>query len=145
VQAKILELLRELQQRMGLAVLLVSHDWAVVAQVCQRAMVMYAGELVERGPVEQLVAAPAHPYTQALLACRPAAASDGQRLPAIAGQVPAPGAWSAGCRFADRCQHGLPECAAGPVAWERVDGDHVSRCLRTGELANGSGPVGSHV
>ncbi|WP_427918737.1 dipeptide/oligopeptide/nickel ABC transporter permease/ATP-binding protein [Streptomyces sp. cg40] len=138
VQAQILALLRELQQRLGMAVLLVSHDWAVVAQVCQRAMVMYAGQLLEEGTVEQLVSAPAHPYTRALLACRPASATEGQRLPAIPGQVPAPGTWPAGCRFAARCAHSLPKCTAGPVGWESLDDGHASRCLRTGELAKAS-------
>ena len=133
-----------------MALLLVSHDWGVIAQVCQRAMVMYAGQLVEHGPVERLVATPAHPYTRALLACRPSAAAAGARLPAIPGQVPAPGTWPTGCRFGDRCQHVTPACGAGPVSWEPagsslMNGGHASRCLRTSELAKAPGTADTPV
>ena len=112
IQAQVLELLRRLRDELGLAVLLVTHDLGVVAEVADRALVMYAGEIVEEAPAARLLAAPAHPYTQALLASRPeAGAGPGrERLPAIGGAVPVPGAWPAGCRFAPRCPWAFDRC-----------------------------------
>lgn len=113
IQAQVLDLLLRLRGDLGLAVLLVTHDLGVVAEVADRALVMYAGEIVEEAPVERLLAAPAHPYTRALLASsRDAVERDGrQRLPAIGGSAPEPGARGTGCRFAPRCPEALERCA----------------------------------
>ena len=102
VQAEILELLRTLQRERQLAVLFVTHDLGVVADLCQRAIVMYAGEIAETATVDELFASPQHPYTRALLASIP---EDGghRRLGTIPGTVPLPGSHPTGCRFAARC------------------------------------------
>ena len=135
VQAEILALLRALQQETGMAILLVSHDWDVVSELCSRALVMYAGEIVEEGPVDELLAAPAHPYTQGLLASRPSSRTDRRLpLPAIRGSVPQPGQWPQACRFADRCPLRTESCMSGPVSIESVGSDRRSRCLRTSEV-----------
>ncbi|MBB5957475.1 peptide/nickel transport system permease protein [Saccharothrix tamanrassetensis] len=115
VQAEILDLLRELRDRTGMALILVTHDWGVVADTCDTAVVMYAGQVVEQTSVQRVFEAPRHPYTEALLAADPNAAVPGTRLPVLPGSVPAPGHWPDGCRFAPRCAFATAECA-GPVA-----------------------------
>jgi peptide/nickel transport system ATP-binding protein len=112
IQAQILELLGRLRDELGLAVLLVTHDLGIVAEVADRALVMYAGEIVEEAPVARLLDGPRHPYTRALLASRPSAATGAgrARLPAIGGTVPVPGAWPPGCRFAPRCPFAVARC-----------------------------------
>jgi peptide/nickel transport system ATP-binding protein len=134
VQAEVLELLAALRSAYGLALLLVSHDLAVVAEVCDRVIVMYAGEIVESGPVAEVIAAPRHPYTRALL--RVASLGDWTRreLDVIPGQPPQPGAVTAGCRFADRCAHAIDACTAGDVALT-ARADRSVRCVRADELA----------
>ncbi|MFD0263040.1 ABC transporter ATP-binding protein [Kitasatospora indigofera] len=135
VQAEVLELLAKLRTERGLALLLVTHDLAVVAEVCDRILVFYAGEIVEDGPTAEVVAAPAHPYTEALL--RVASIGDWQRrdLAVIPGRPPEAGAAPVGCRFADRCAFATPACSDAPVPLTvRPDGRRV-RCGRAGELA----------
>jgi oligopeptide/dipeptide ABC transporter ATP-binding protein len=109
IQAQILELLAALQERHGMAVLLVTHDLGVVAEVADRVVVMYAGQVVETGTAAEVFGAPAHPYTEGLLGSIPRVDRVGGRLNPIPGVVPAPTDWPPGCRFADRC----------PYAWER--------------------------
>ncbi|MEU6154429.1 dipeptide/oligopeptide/nickel ABC transporter permease/ATP-binding protein [Actinosynnema sp. NPDC047251] len=127
VQAGILDLLRELRERTGMALVLVTHDWGVVADTCDKAVVMYAGQVVERADVRRVFDAPRHPYTEALLAADPNAAAPGARLPVLAGAVPAPGHWPDGCRFAPRCAFATAECAR-PVA-ETVGHGGSHRCV----------------
>jgi oligopeptide/dipeptide ABC transporter ATP-binding protein len=115
VQQEVLELLGDLRRRLGMALILVTHDWGVLAEVCDRAVVMYAGEIVEEAAVDRLCLTPRHPYSAALLAANPQLASPGRLLPVIPGRVPAPSAWPAGCRFAPRCPRATPECTARPV------------------------------
>jgi oligopeptide/dipeptide ABC transporter ATP-binding protein len=117
VQAQILALLLRLRDELGLAVLLITHDFGVVAETCDRAIVLYAGEVVEEAPVGELLARPEHPYTRALLASLPrldaaSAASAGHRqpLPAIPGQPPAPGDLPVGCAFVPRCAEAFAPC-----------------------------------
>jgi peptide/nickel transport system permease protein len=130
VQSEILSLLRSLQKDLGMALLLVSHDWGVVAQVCDRALVMYAGELVEHGQLNRIVHEPAHPYTSTLLACRPSnIVDDDLPLPTIRGSVSAPGEWPTGCRFASRCDFSTDQCWSAAVPLTEVDGEHSVRCL----------------
>jgi oligopeptide/dipeptide ABC transporter ATP-binding protein len=126
IQAQILTLLRELRARHGMATLLITHDLGVVAQICDRVGVLYAGQLVELAPVAQLFAEPRHPYTRTLLAALPQAAHARGRLPSLEGLVPDLTAPPPGCRFAPRCPHAMPECATRPrLAGE---GPHAVAC-----------------
>jgi oligopeptide/dipeptide ABC transporter ATP-binding protein len=107
-QLQILKLLQELTQEFGIAMLFVTHDFGVVAQLCHRTTVMYAGQTVETGPTAELLADPRHPYTQALIACHP---DRSQTLTGIPGLVPSPLRPPPGCRFTPRCPHALPLCS----------------------------------
>jgi peptide/nickel transport system ATP-binding protein len=130
VQADILDLLERLQRSHRLSLLLVTHDLAVVARTCHRVLVMYAGELVESGPTEEVLRNPQHPYTQALL--RVASLGDWSRrtLATIDGQPPASGEEIAGCRFAARCAHSVPGCADGVITLREVGPRRLARCVR---------------
>ena len=114
IQAQIFELLLELQRRRGMTLVLITHDMAAVSEVARRVMVMYAGRKVEEGDVKDVLAAPMHPYTQGLLACRLrlAVAASGRRepLPEIPGIVPSLDQLAPGCHFAPRCQYAMPRC-----------------------------------
>jgi oligopeptide/dipeptide ABC transporter ATP-binding protein len=134
VQAKILDLLREIQRDTGIAIVFISHDLGVIAELAQSVVVMYAGQVVERATVEELFLSPRHPYTAGLINSIPAVGR-GRRLVSIPGNVPAPGSMPVGCRFHPRCAHesvGLcdvtaPELETSPEA--------AVRCLRAGELS----------
>jgi len=128
IQAQILDLLSELRQRLGMALLLITHDLGVVAGVCDRVIVMYAGRIVEEGPVESVFADPRHPYTQGLLRAIPRLDAPAERLATIPGQVPSPAAWPPGCRFHPRCPFAWADCAAAEPALQDVSGGHRSRC-----------------
>lgn len=140
-QAEILALLRELKGETGMATLLVTHDWGVVAELCDRAVVMYAGEIVETGPVGELFARPKHPYTAALLRSNPHLAVErnggAQRgrpvkpLPTIAGEVPRPEALGKGCAFASRCAYATPACREAPIALVSLAPGHEVRCTHS--------------
>ena len=133
IQAQIMTLLKSLQQDLGMALLLITHDLGVVAHVAQRVDVMYAGKIVEHGSVHDIFKRPAHPYTQALLGALPHPSTVGKRLEAIVGRVPSPSMLPAGCAFCARCKHAFAPCqgeqppllaVAGPV-----DGSHVAACF----------------
>ena len=109
VQAQILELMREIRQERGTAILLITHDLGVVAELCDRVAVMYAGQLVEEAPVEALFASPKHPYTQGLLRSLPRPGQE--RLEPIAGQPPSIARLPSGCSFEPRCAHRMDTCA----------------------------------
>ena len=113
VQAQILELMKELRERLGMAIMLITHDLGVVAEMVDEVAVMYAGRVVERGPVEEIFSSPQHPYTEALLESIPLL---GMRytdpLKAIRGTVPNPLDWPPGCRFAPRCDYVFDKCVA---------------------------------
>jgi peptide/nickel transport system ATP-binding protein len=130
VQADILDLLERLQRSHRLSLLLVTHDLAVVARTSHRVLVMYAGELVESGPTEEVLRNARHPYTQALL--RVASLGDWSRrtLETIDGQPPAAGEEITGCRFAARCAHSAPGCADGVIPFREVGPGHLARCIR---------------
>ncbi|MFZ4532699.1 MAG: ABC transporter ATP-binding protein [Alsobacter sp.] len=112
VQAQILELIDRLRRELHMACLLITHDLGVVAEVCDRAAVMYAGRIVEEAPVAALFAHPRHRYTRALIDTMPAGNPPGSRLPSIAGMVPPPGARGTGCAFAPRCPAPVERCMA---------------------------------
>jgi peptide/nickel transport system permease protein len=130
VQAEILDVLRTLRST-GTAVILVTHDWGVLADFCERAVVMYAGQVVETADVSELVAEPRHPYTAGLLASNPSHAMPGRPIPAIEGTIPAPGDWPRACRFAERCPLVADECRTAPVPMRTVAPDRGSRCLHS--------------
>src|SRR5260221_1350947 len=111
VQAGILELFGEVQAEMGMGILLITHDLAVVAENADRAEVMYAGRIVESAPVEALFRRPHHPYTAMLLRSHPSRAAHGRRLEPIPGKVPGPSERPSGCRFRDRCPLARERCA----------------------------------
>ena len=110
IQAQILELLAHLREKHGMAVLLITHDLGVVAEVCDRVVVMYAGQVVETGTVHEIFAEPAHPYTRGLLASLPSVDQPGKRLDSIPGTVPNPIDWPHGCRFRARCSSASEAC-----------------------------------
>jgi peptide/nickel transport system ATP-binding protein/oligopeptide transport system ATP-binding protein len=111
IQAQILELLRELRQRLGMSIILITHDLGVVAEMCDDVAVMYAGRVVERGPVEAIFGNPQHPYTEALLRSVPLLGmTQAVPLHVIPGKVPSPLQWPPGCRFATRCGYAVERC-----------------------------------
>jgi peptide/nickel transport system permease protein len=134
VQAEILALLRRLQSETGMAILLITHNFGVVADLCDRTLVMYAGQLVEQSPVQPMFDQPLHPYTDGLLQSHPALGAVHGHLAAIAGSVPAPGSWPTGCRFAPRCPHATAACRAGEIPLIAARRDRSSRCVRIDEL-----------
>jgi dipeptide transport system ATP-binding protein len=127
VQAQVLELLLRLQREQGMALLLITHDLAVVAETARRVVVMYAGEVVETGPVPAIFDAPQHPYTQALLAALPEHSESGTRLQAIPGVVPGQHDRPRGCLLNPRCEYALPRCRAERPALSGPPGRAV-RC-----------------
>ncbi|HXH72476.1 MAG TPA: oligopeptide/dipeptide ABC transporter ATP-binding protein, partial [Mariprofundaceae bacterium] len=130
VQKRIIGLLRGLQRDRNLGMLLVTHDFGLVAEMCDDVAVMYAGQIVETGEVSQIFDRPAHPYTRALMGCRPEVGAPDGRLAVIAGQVPPPGQWPEACRFAPRCPYVREDCrkaAVGMDAWREAK--HEARCL----------------
>jgi len=131
IQAQILDLLRELQRRMGLALILITHDLGVVAEMAERVAVMYAGRIVEEAPVKSLFADPKHPYTQGLMASMPGGAP-GSRLHAIQGTVPPLGQLPPGCAFAPRCPSRFEPCSAAPPADTTLDGARRVKCYLHG-------------
>jgi len=134
VQAGILDLLRGLRRELGMAVLLITHDLGVVSDICERVVVMYAGRVAETGEAGTIFARPAHPYTRALLAAIPRLEGPIGALPAIAGVVPAPADFPAGCRFAPRCPYAIPACEAAPPALRPVPGGTTAACIRAEEI-----------
>ncbi len=128
IQAQILELLAELQQRFGVAMLLITHDLGVIAETASRVIVMYAGEVVEEASVEELFARPHHPYTEGLHRAIPRLGGGRERLATIPGTVPAPNAWPTGCRFHDRCPYAWERCATEHPPLYQIGAGHTSRC-----------------
>jgi peptide/nickel transport system ATP-binding protein len=129
IQAQILDLMRDLKRTSDAAIILITHDLGVVAEVCDEVAVMYAGEIVERAPADALFEAPQHPYTVGLLASIPRLDLRADRLAVIEGVVPDMASPPIGCRFADRCPFVLEECRAAPPPVVELGG-RWSRCLR---------------
>jgi peptide/nickel transport system permease protein len=134
VHADILDLLRRLQEEFGLAVLFVTHDWGVVADIARSCVVMYAGEVVETAPAGELFAHQLHPYSNGLMRSNPHFAEPGHRLKALPGRVPSPSEWPAGCHFANRCPLATAACRAAPIPMLRIAGSRSSRCIRVEQI-----------
>jgi peptide/nickel transport system permease protein len=132
IQAQILDLLAELKRESGLALIFISHSLPVVAEIADRVAVMYAGEIVEEGPVGAVFGTPRHPYTAALLASAPS--EEGKPPQTIGGTVPSPEILFPGCRFAPRCAKRVERCEIEPAAMVEVAPGRLSRCLRWAEL-----------
>jgi oligopeptide/dipeptide ABC transporter ATP-binding protein len=137
IQAQIMELLASLQQRLGLAILLITHDLGVVAEFCERVIVMYTGRVVEEAPVRELFANPAHPYTRGLLRSLPSATREkSARLPTIPGMVPPITALPPGCKFNPRCPDVMQICLGNEPARMMVGPHHDARCYLHGDEAD---------
>ncbi|MCU0869487.1 MAG: ABC transporter ATP-binding protein [Burkholderiales bacterium] len=122
VQMQILRLLQDLRDRLGLAVIFITHDLGVVAQTCDRIAVMYAGRLCESGGKRDVLAAPLHPYTQGLIDCQPSSEGGVGPMPTILGQPPVASRFPAGCRFHPRCGHATAQCEAGQPSMRMAAG-----------------------
>ncbi|HYK21356.1 MAG TPA: oligopeptide/dipeptide ABC transporter ATP-binding protein, partial [Pyrinomonadaceae bacterium] len=133
IQAQILELLDDLRKQRELAVLLITHDLGVVAEVADRVAVMYTGRIVEESPVDELFARPKHPYTEGLLRSVPKLTSTQvirkERLETIEGVVPKPTDLPPGCHFAPRCPHRMPRCTAEEIPLYQLEGSVQVRCV----------------
>ena len=140
IQAQILELLADLQRQLGTAIMMITHDLGVIAEVARRVVVMYAGEVVEESPVEALFAAPHHPYAEGLLAAIPRLGARRDRLATIPGTVPPATAWPTGCRFRDRCPYAWERCAREHPPLYQIGAGRVSRCHLADEPARRNRP-----
>jgi len=133
IQAQILELLHDLRKQRELAVLLITHDLGVVAEVADRVAVMYTGRIVEESPVDELFARPKHPYTEGLLRSVPKLTTEhvarSERLETIEGVVPRPTDLPPGCHFAPRCPHRMPRCTEGTIPLYQLEGGVQVRCV----------------
>jgi oligopeptide/dipeptide ABC transporter ATP-binding protein len=134
VQAQVLDVLRSMRDALGMAILFITHDLGVVAELCDRVAVMYAGQIVENADVEALFAEPRHPYTGGLLRSRPGVEVAYEELRPIPGAPPAPGEITTGCRFAPRCPHVIDRCVASDVQMFSTGPRRDSRCIRAPEL-----------
>jgi peptide/nickel transport system ATP-binding protein/oligopeptide transport system ATP-binding protein len=133
IQARILDLLRQMQAERGMAILLITHDLGVVAELADQVVVMYAGQIIERASVNELFGNPRHPYTRGLFASLPRVDRKELRLQAIEGSVPAATHFPEGCRFRERCPHAGPECLRSPELTVLSPG-HAVACWKHEEL-----------
>jgi oligopeptide/dipeptide ABC transporter ATP-binding protein len=139
-QAQVLALMRSLHRRQS-GLLLITHDMGVIWEMATRVAVMYAGQIVETAPCKQLFGQPRHPYTRALLAALPSAATRGKRLQAIPGQVPSPLDWPGGCRFRGRCAYAQPRCAESDPGLLPCGDAHACRCFLVHDAPEGGATV----
>lgn len=136
IQAQILDLMKKLNEEMGTAIMLITHDLGIVAEMCGRVAVMYAGNVVEEGPVKDIFRDPHHPYTKGLIRSIPRMDIEQNKLYSIPGNVPSPGSITQGCRFAPRCEHAMDKCFGLMPDLKLVDYNHKSRCwLNQGDVA----------
>jgi len=134
IQAQILQLLMDLRDEFGMAMMLITHNMGVIAETADRVLVMYAGRVVEQAPVGRLFDQPLHPYTRGLLSCVPTLDQDQDRLIAIPGNLPEPLRGPGGCRFAPRCGYAVPACEAAIPALVTFDTNHAAACIRVNDF-----------
>lgn len=128
IQAQMLGLIRDMREETGMSVVLITHDLGVVAEMCDRVLVMYAGQVIESADVRTLLRQPKHPYTLGLIRSVPLNARGEKRLYAIAGNVPSPGEWPTGCRFAPRCTEAMPICLQQSPELRSMQDGSCCRC-----------------
>jgi len=131
IQAQIMNLMKQINQERGTAIILVTHDLGLAAEFCDRIAVMYAGRVVEQGTVDEIVESPQHPYTQGLLNCRPSLGERQKAIRPIPGNVPNLAELPNGCSFAPRCESVQDACGIGPVPMFDGGAGHLNRCLKT--------------
>jgi len=129
IQIQILDLVKQLRERLGMGVLWITHDLGVVAKLCDRVVIMYAGEVMEQGPVYAVLKHPRHPYTRRLIDALPKLGRPEQRLMPIEGRPPNPANLPEGCPFAPRCHKARPECQSRRVSLVETGDGHGVRCL----------------
>lgn len=134
IQAQVLDMMNELKEKLGTSVILITHDLGIVAEMCERVVVMYAGEVVEMGDVRQIFKNTGHPYTLGLFGSLPGAVKGSKRLVPIEGLMPDPAYLPKGCKFADRCGKCMNECKSKEIPLIRVGEDHWVRCLLAKEM-----------
>ncbi|MFU1914058.1 ABC transporter ATP-binding protein [Bordetella avium] len=137
IQAQILDLLRELQRKLGMGIVMITHDLGVVAECCDRVVVMYAGRKVEEAPVAELFDRPLHPYTRALMASMPSMNTSSARLTEIPGMVPASHELGQRCSFAPRCAYATERCRNEDPTLQLQGDDHVVACFEAADIATG--------
>ena len=130
IQAQILDLLQSLQERLGMAVLMITHDLGVIAETAKRVVVMYAGQVVETASVVDLFYSPRHPYTIGLHESIPRPVQKGEKLKVIAGRVPDPFAYPSGCRFRERCPFAEERCSQDEIELREAAPGHRTRCWK---------------
>ncbi|MEA2012036.1 MAG: ABC transporter ATP-binding protein [Verrucomicrobiota bacterium] len=128
IQAQILDLLKEIQQKTNMGIILVTHDLGVIAEIADRVIIMYAGEIVETATAQKLFKNPAHPYTSALIKAVPELSQQTEKLTTIPGTVPSPGEYGAGCRFAGRCEYEQDSCSKTKQSLTKVSKNHYVKC-----------------
>jgi peptide/nickel transport system permease protein len=133
-QARVLDLLNKLRRETGAALIFITHDLGVVSELCERVLVMYAGRIVESGPVERVFAQPRHPYTERLLACVPLLGEPERSIDAIPGLPPAVNHLPPGCAFAPRCRLAIDACRSGEIDLRQIGPGHRARCIRAEEV-----------
>jgi oligopeptide/dipeptide ABC transporter ATP-binding protein len=135
IQAQVLDLVRDLKEELGMAMLLITHDLGVVAETADRVVVMYAGRKVEEGSVEEVFAAPLHPYTRGLITVSRWESGSAAAMPEIRGTVPSPFDMPPGCSFAPRCEHAMDACRAGQPRRIEIAASRSAACLLVPERA----------
>ena len=136
IQAQILDLLMDLRDEFGMAIIIITHNMGVIAETADRVAVMYAGRVIEEAPVARIFDHPLHPYTRGLLECVPSPTEDRERLVAIPGTMPEPSRRPRGCRFAPRCPMAEPACTQAVPMLETVEPAHTAACFRVREFAS---------
>jgi peptide/nickel transport system permease protein len=130
IQAQVLGLISELRRSKGMSILFITHDFGIVSELCDRVIVMYAGQVVETGTTDEVINSPLHPYTRRLIACVPRLGEPDKRIKAIPGLAPAVNRLPDGCAFADRCDYAVDECRGEPIRLQEVELGRTIRCHR---------------
>jgi peptide/nickel transport system ATP-binding protein len=133
IQAQVLDIIKGLQEKLNTAMIMITHDLGIIAEVCDDVAVIYAGEVIESGNLEEIFDHPTHPYTIGLFGSLPDINSDVERLSPIAGMPPDPSNLPQGCAFSPRCPHATEECKKSKAALQNLGGTHYCRCIRAGK------------